>query len=512
MGVLMSKGFKIFKNNLLDKEVDTTVATKKSFQSFLNETTQYLSEESTAVSTALETVLGVAYQAVHQKDPLKSKTLTKAMSSKPFKTAAKYWQLKDKSTKARKEEIDNLTVFGNKIKTEIKGNGTFKFQSKGTITADWKKWGGRNNTSKTDIIIGGKNCSVKNANGAQLMSAKKGEATATVNAAADSNLIEKARIEIANSLGKLEQQTTEGYYASVERLKILKDEGKAGETLFAFATREKKKYEKDLAAWEKAYKAKKATKSEKPFIKKDILDVANNPEKAKKQKTKIDGVNEQFLKDIETKFQANASNALKTLEKYFKKNQKFKLAFVHEAASGLAKFGGTEQTADTMLCWQPSKSGVQDFKIKVHSLKKGPSSPIIKEYASKMDVNVNWKSSSAAKHLGYNTYQNLRLGIRKVTEKQKEQANEHYNEVDYYRQQLNEGFLDEGAFWNKVKELTTKFINKAKELWQRFVEMFGVVIQKIKEAAQDGIGALSNILGFEMITQTNADKNIKIRI
>ena len=87
----MSKGFKIFKNNLLDKEVDTTVATKKSFQSFLNETTQYLSEESTAVSTALETVLGVAYQAVHQKDPLKSKTLTKAMSSKPFKTAAKYW-------------------------------------------------------------------------------------------------------------------------------------------------------------------------------------------------------------------------------------------------------------------------------------------------------------------------------------------------------------------------------------------------------------------------------------
>ena len=42
--------------------------------------------------------------------------------------------------------------------------------------------------------------------------------------------------------------------------------------------------------------------------------------------------------------------------------------------------------------------------------------------------------------------------------------------------------------------------------------MFGVVIQKIKEAAQDGIGALSNVLGFEMITHTNADRNIKIRI
>ena len=89
-----------------------------------------------------------------------------------------------------------------------------------------------------------------------------------------------------------------------------------------------------------------------------------------------------------------------------------------------------------MLCWKPSPSGVQDFKIKVHSLGKGARSPIVKEYAGKIDVQVNWKSSSTSKHLGYNAYQNLRLGVKEVTAKQKEQANEHYSEVYQYRQQF----------------------------------------------------------------------------
>ena len=39
---------------------------------------EYLAEESTAVSTALETVLGVAYQAAFQKTPKKQKEVLKA--------------------------------------------------------------------------------------------------------------------------------------------------------------------------------------------------------------------------------------------------------------------------------------------------------------------------------------------------------------------------------------------------------------------------------------------------
>ena len=466
---------------------------------------EYLAEESTAVSTALETVLGVAYQAAFQKTPKKQKEVLKAgiaANAKDFNVTKKYHTYNEK----------NILIFGNKIVSQIHGNGAFETQTGGALTADWKLWGGVNNTSKTDIVVGGKNCSVKNANGAQLMSAKKGEAQATTNAAAImGGLSNRAQANIIGSLEKLEQQTTVGYYASVEHLKILKSKGTAGQTLFDYATQEKQQYEKDLAAWEADPKALKKDKPKKPI--ESILKIADNPEKASLQSTVIDDVNKTFLKNIETKFQQNANDALNILQDTFKKDANFKLAFVYEAASGRYKFGkNAVQTANYMLCWKPSSSGVQDFKIKVHSLGKGVRSPIVKEYAGKIDVQVNWKSSSTSKHLGYNAYQNLRLGVKEVTAKQKEQANEHYSEVYQYRQQLNEGLLDEFAFWDKVKELTSKFVEKAKALWRSFIDMFRVAIQKIKAAAQEGLEALSNVLGFEMTTHTNADQNIRIRI
>ena len=36
---------------------------------------------------------------------------------------------------------------------------------------------------------------------------------------------------------------------------------------------------------------------------------------------------------------------------------------------------------------------------------------------------------------------------------------------------LNEGLLDEFAFWDKVKELTSKFVEKAKALWRSFIDI-----------------------------------------
>ena len=470
-----------------------------------------LTEESTAVSTALETVLGVAYQAAWQKGLQNQQNFLKAgmkVHAKDFKTAKKYWE-----KGSEEQQIKNLLSFGNKIVRQIGGNGAFETQTGGALTTDWKRWGGVNNTSKTDIVVGGKNCSVKNANGAQLMSAKKGEAQATTNAAAImAGLANRAQADIVGALEKLEQQTTVGYYASVEHLKILKSKGAAGQTIFDYATQEKQQYEKDLAAWEAlGPKALKKDKPKKPI--QSILKIADNPEKAALQPTVISDVNKTFLKNIETKFQQNANEALNILQDTFKKDPNFKLAFVYEAASGRYKFGrNAVQTANYMLCWKPSPSGVQDFKIKVHSLGKGVRSPIVKEYAGKIDVQVNWKSSSTSKHLGYNAYQNLRLGVKEVVEKQKEQVNEHYSEVYQYRQQLNEGLLNEFTFWDKVKELTNKFVEKAKALWRSFIAMFRVAIQKIKVAAQDGLEALSNVLGFEMITHTNADQNIRIRI
>ena len=65
--------------------------------------------EATDVSTALETVLGVCYEAAS--DSKNSATiLKKGMKSAEFKKAKKYWQQKGKKPADRQLEIDNLMI------------------------------------------------------------------------------------------------------------------------------------------------------------------------------------------------------------------------------------------------------------------------------------------------------------------------------------------------------------------------------------------------------------------
>ena len=121
--------------------------------------------------------------------------------------------------------------FGRKIKTAVKESGDFKGQKKGTITKEWAEWSGKikadktpaKDVSKTDIILGTKKCSVKNADGAQLMSGKKGESKATVEAAAKSkNRLDNAFLQqILREIADLEEKTTSGYYASMDNLQQL---------------------------------------------------------------------------------------------------------------------------------------------------------------------------------------------------------------------------------------------------------------------------------------------------
>ena len=137
-----------------------------------------LYEESTEVSTALETVLGVAYESVSKGKP---KILKDAMADDGnFKKAKKYCNTGNPTA-----DLKNLQIFGqNIINAGAPKGGGFDFQEKGSLTSFWKENGGSNVTSKTDITLGGHQYSVKNADGAQLMSGKKGESTATAVAAA----------------------------------------------------------------------------------------------------------------------------------------------------------------------------------------------------------------------------------------------------------------------------------------------------------------------------------------
>ena len=463
--------------------------------------------EATDVSTALETVLGVCYQAASDSKN-SEKILKNAMSKdKQFKVAKQYWNIKGLKTE---DKIANLMTFGNNILKAVGTPGTVEFQDHGTITKDWAKWANKSgkDTSKTDIILGGKQYSVKNASGAQLMSGKKGESIATATAAAEmTGMTAGVHTEIVQAMNKLEAVTTEGYYASVEHLKILKANA-PGMKIFDYATQEKEKYEKALAAWDVPGALKK-DKPRKPPA--SILKIANNPDKAALQPTTIDGVNEKFLKQMEGDFQDNANEVKDLLDKAFKDDSDYKLAFVFEAATGRYKFGNQVQQAKHMLCWKPARSGVQDFVVKAYPVA-NIKSKVIKDYASQIALDVNWKSSSTSKHLGYNAYQNVRLGLRDTVQKEKELATEQYKEFTEYTQLLTEGVISEGAFWDKVKEITNKFVEKAKAVWNSFLNILKEAIDKIKDAAKDGLEALSNIMGFEMEVNDTLLNNNSLRL
>ena len=95
----------------------------------------------------------------------------------------------------------------------------------------------------------------------------------------------------------------------------------------------------------------------------------------------------------------------------------------------------------------------------------------------------------------------------------KEIQTEHYNAIQEYSYQLNEGFITEGAFWDKVKELSQKFVDKAKQLWGRFLGFIKKMVIAIKRAGADGLKALSNSLGFDMtVNNTLINRDISIRI
>ena len=447
--------------------------------------------EATDLSTAMETVIGVCYEAAFVGGAKGKTILQEAIeNNKEFKKARSVW---DKNNE--KDTLKGLLTFGNKCVDTVGGDGTYEIQSAGQMTDEWMTWAKKKgaDTSKTDLVLGGFRYSVKNASGAQLMSGKKGESIATAAAAANvTNMTDTALNEIKESMKKLEEITTKGYYASLDNLKILKDQGAPNQTLFDFATKEKAKYEKAMA---------KVTDDtpKKDYPKKPtaaILDIANNPQNAAKAKTTISGINASFLKDMEGVFQTNQDDVKKFLQAAFDKTAGYKKEFVFEAATGNQKFGNVVQRADYMLCWKPHNN-IEKFKISTYPCKKS-SDKIIGVYEDQVDLQVNWKSGSSAGHLGYNAYQNVRLSLQDTANEMEDAVNEQNKNFNTYTQLLTEGYISEGAFWDKVKEISNKFVDKAKALWNRFIMFFKVAIKKITDAANAGIESLGNVVGLEM--------------
>ena len=344
----------------LQKYIRQVKPRNESYTPPVEQVQQFFLTEGTDFSTAMESVLGIAYAAAALGGDRGREYLKKEATTGKFK---KDFNLtKQVHTNKKVLDIDALMEFGENIKKVVAGDGNFAFQGKGVQTPDWQKWKGRGgkDTSKTDIVLGGKHCSVKNAAGAQLMSGKKGESIATTCAASEaSGLDGDVTGDILQSINALQTITTEGYFASVENLKKLQERG-GGQRLYDFAKGEVEAYDAALTAWESKEGALKKDKPKKPT--KEIYRVYNNKDLADKMPTLIDGVNKQFLDDMDTKFNVAADEVKTKLSDAFKGNNDFKLAFVYEAASGTRKFGDVIQRAQYVLSWE-RKSNIKDFKI-----------------------------------------------------------------------------------------------------------------------------------------------------
>jgi hypothetical protein len=456
-----------------------------------------LTEESEKFSTAMENVIGACYEAASQ--PKNQKEAKMNALIKKFK---KDFNSTDTVHKGP-DQVKNCLAFGEKIIKALpgKGDGKFAVQKSGTITAFWKDKGGRNSTSKTDIVIGGYQCSVKNADGAQLMSAKSGESIATAEAAAveingtKNPIPAKTLNGITAAMDELAQFTSEGYYASMDNLRALKEKGHSG-TLISYLEKKEKDIKKDMEKWKDSGGAKKDKPKDLTATEKKIL---ANKEKASEYKTILKGENAEFMKKVDGIFKQNQDKVKKLLLKSFDTNGDYKLAFVHEAATGKRKFGtDTVQYADNLLSWR-KKANIADFDVDVKTVAKR-NSPLIKKYAGQINLQVNWKSSSTAKHDGYNLYQNVRVGIESAQNKVEKLEESYHNKIHEYQIQLNEGLITEFALWDKIKDLAQKFWSKVKGIWESIINWMRKVFTKIIEFASEGIDAFSKALGFEIET------------
>ena len=478
----------------------------KKFQRFTEELYYQKLFEATDLSTAMETVIGVCYQGAFAGGKKGNDILLDAIeNNKEFKKASSVW---DKGNE--KDTLKGLMTFGKKIVGVVGGDGTYEIQAKGQMTDEWMTWAKKKgaDTSKTDIVIGGYKYSVKNADGAQLMSGKKGESIATANAAAKTAKIDTVA-SLVKSMDKLEEATTNGYYASVKVMKRFRDSNpRATDSMQKWAEKEVKNWEKLKSKLEKEKDKKKAAalkkqiKAANPSKEMKAMATPKGKANSKLAPTYIAKENKKLLDNMDTIFKKNQEDVKKKLNSLFTKNKDFKLGFVYEAASGKQKFGKKAvQTAEYMFVWKPVGE-IESFKVKEHKID-GPSSSTIKEYANQIDLQVNWKGSSKSNHLGYNVYQNVRLGVKEV-QFESSQLFENYNkQYDIYENYLNEDAISEGAFFDRIKSLASQLMAGIKKVWSKIIDIVKEAVSKIKEFAKDGISALGNMFCLEMVVQEN---------
>ena len=346
----------------------------------------------------------------------------------------------------------------------------------GTLSSDWKNWGGKNATPKTDMYLGsgeaGQRISLKKKGGSQLMSAAKNETIATFNAA----------------------MQLMGDNKNKEVGVLIEDIKEKFQTI-------------DLGGTLKDLKDKKGFANPKNMSQKTHDDVMNKVASQENVNTEI----------------GNQINEL------LNNNQSLKEYFVFEAASGYTKFGNTKATADFVIEFDPTKEGkstIAQYREFGDMSGKIVVSKDIVNLANKTDFYCSFKTGAKS------PYTSLRTKERKEDER-KSKSNEQYDIptlrnliIDHIESNeltktfLPENFeqLDEFALLNRaiqgIKRGATRLKSTAKDMYMNltvrvteflkglYKKVFAV-LDKIKKLAGKALHALMRFFGFEIDNATS---------
>ena len=346
----------------------------------------------------------------------------------------------------------------------------------GTLSSDWKNWGGKNATPKTDMYLGsgeaGQRISLKKKGGSQLMSAAKNETIATFNAA----------------------MQLMGDNKNKEVGVLIEDIKEKFQTI-------------DLGGTLKDLKDKKGFANPKNMSQKTHDDVMNKVASQENVNTEI----------------GNQINEL------LNNNQSLKEYFVFEAASGYTKFGNTKATADFVIEFDPTKEGkstIAQYREFGDMSGKIVVSKDIVNLANKTDFYCSFKTGAKS------PYTSLRTKERKEDER-KSKSNEQYDIptlrnliIDHIESNeltktfLPENFeqLDEFALLNRaiqgIKRGATRLKTTAKDMYMNltvrvteflkglYKKVFAV-LDKIKKLAGKALHALMRFFGFEIDNATS---------
>ena len=310
-------------------------------------------------------------------------------------------------------------------------------QSKKGLSAFWKDTTGKGvDTSKADILIGGKASSVKGPK-AQLMSGKKAESKATVLAA----------LEMVKTSEDLKSQLIEAVDVFVDNTRTVGAKVNAGNL-------------------------KKMTPEQ-------ALESGNSEAK------KIVEKQEKLKGDINKLF-AKAFN-----------NPEVGGAFAFEAMTGYEKFGGnamkqgsgdTSGIATHMVIWDYRMDRIKQIPI---------DKSFAAATAKKMTMRADLKSTSYKKggeKMGYNFYQAIRVSADALLDKHGELKKSANEQVEQVKNQLNEGVISENKFVDKLKDIWNWIKGKLTALWNWFINKITELAESAKKLITQSISESMKVL------------------